>query len=88
MPTPGTGSVPELQLVPFQLEHFPILQRWFATEKELVQWAGPALRHPLSLEQMHEDLAESRRRPPLRLLWSVLMGLLRQEWAAGGAGND
>ncbi|KAB0785224.1 N-acetyltransferase, partial [Pseudomonas aeruginosa] len=24
MPTPGTGSVPELQLVPFQLEHFPI----------------------------------------------------------------
>ncbi|HEJ5354937.1 GNAT family protein [Pseudomonas aeruginosa] len=71
MPTPGTGSVPELQLVPFQLEHFPILQRWFATEKELVQWAGPALRHPLSLEQMHEDLAESRRRPPLRLLWSA-----------------
>lgn len=71
MPTPGTGSVPELQLVPFQLGHFPILQRWFATEKELVQWAGPALRHPLSLEQMHEDLAESRRRPPLRLLWSA-----------------
>lgn len=71
MPAPGTGSVPELQLVPFQLEHFPILQRWFATEKELVQWAGPALRHPLSLEQMHEDLAESRRRPPLRLLWSA-----------------
>ncbi|MFO7074907.1 N-acetyltransferase, partial [Pseudomonas aeruginosa] len=33
MPTPGTGSVPELQLVPFQLGHFPILQRWFATEK-------------------------------------------------------
>lgn len=40
MPTPGTGSVPDLQLVPFQLEHFPTLQRWFATEKELVQWAG------------------------------------------------
>lgn len=39
--TPGTGSVPDLQLVPFQLEHFPTLQRWFATEKELVQWAGP-----------------------------------------------
>ena len=36
-----------------------------------MQWAGPALRHPLSLEQMHEDLAESRRRPPLRLLWSA-----------------
>ena len=31
----------------------------------------PALRHPLSLEQMHEDLAESRRQPPLRLLWSA-----------------
>lgn len=40
MPTPGTGSVPELQLVPFQLEHFPILQRWFATERS---WCnGPA----------------------------------------------
>ena len=73
MPTPGTGSVPDLQLVPFQLEHFPTLQRWFATEKELVQWAGPALRHPLSLEQMHEDLAESRRQPPLRLLWSACL---------------
>lgn len=40
MPTPGTGSVQDLQLVPFQLEHFPILQRWFATEKG---WCnGPA----------------------------------------------
>lgn len=40
MPTPGTGSVPDLQLVPFQLEHFPTLQRWFATEKG---WCnGPA----------------------------------------------
>ena len=71
MPIPGSGCASELQLVPFQPEHFPTLRRWFATEKELVQWAGPALQHPLTFGQLQGDLAESRRQPPLRLLWSA-----------------
>ena len=53
MPTPGTGSVPDLQLVPFQLEHFPTLQRLVRHGKGAGAMGQPALRHPLSLEQMH-----------------------------------
>lgn len=58
-----------MELVQFTQEHFATLASWFPTEADLIQWGGPALRHPLDEAQMEAMLAEARMMPPGRLCW-------------------
>ena len=58
-----------LSLVPFAPEHFATLASWFASERDVVQWGGSALRFPLDAPQMQVMLDESRSEPPGRLCW-------------------
>ena len=63
-----------LRLAPFDTTHFATLLSWFATEAELVQWAGPFVRPPLDADKLAAMLAEGRTDPPGRLCWSGLDG--------------
>ncbi|MFW7267501.1 GNAT family N-acetyltransferase [Gluconacetobacter sp. Hr-1-5] len=60
-----------LRLVPFGPEHFPLLAQWFATQAEIVQWGGPLLSFPLTVQQLGAMLAEADSVPPSRLCWMV-----------------
>lgn len=40
-----------LRLVPFAPAHFDELASWFSDERELVQWGGPRVSHPLDASQ-------------------------------------
>jgi RimJ/RimL family protein N-acetyltransferase len=58
-----------LNLVPFAPEHFTVLAAWFGSERDVVQWGGPAVSFPLDSNQMQRMLEEGRSDPPARLCW-------------------
>jgi len=47
------------------------LSSWFATESDVVQWGGPAARHPFDAEQLQTMLPDQTT-PPARLSWMAL----------------
>lgn len=57
------------RLIPFAPEHFATLSDWFESEREVVQWGGPALSFPLRDEQLQAMVDEGRGEPPERLCW-------------------
>jgi hypothetical protein len=63
-----------LRLVPFGREHFPTLAAWFGSERELVQWGGTLVRHPLDETQMDAMLRLGETDPPERLCWMAAEG--------------
>lgn len=56
-------------LVPFAPEHFEVLSNWFASQADVVQWGGPLLSFPLTVEQLRPMLTEAETMPPARLCW-------------------
>lgn len=60
-----------LTLVPFTTAHFPLLSAWFESQRDVVQWGGPALTHPLTDDQFEAMLEEGVASPPARLCWMV-----------------
>ena len=63
-----------LTLVEFVPEHFGPLQRWFSREREVVQWGGAGLRHPLDDAQLQGIVDECRADPPVRAAWTAMVG--------------
>lgn len=61
-------------LIPFAPVHFARLLTWFASERDLVQWAGPTLAFPLDAAQLAAMLDEARGDPPVRLCWAARSG--------------
>jgi ribosomal protein S18 acetylase RimI-like enzyme len=57
-----------LRLVDFAPHHFEPLCGWFATERELVQWGGIAMHHPLDHAQLQRVVDER----PTRLSWMAV----------------
>lgn len=57
------------RLIPFSREHFPVLASWFGSQAEVVQWGGPLVSFPLTVEQLDGMLAEATATPPSRLCW-------------------
>lgn len=77
-----------LTLDPFTADHFSTLGRWFESEREVVQWGGSDLRHPLDDEQLQAMTAD----PAGRLCWMArhdreLVGhaQLALDWRNGNA---
>ena len=64
---------PEIDVVPFERPHFAALLGWFASEAEVVQWAGPFIRAPLDEPTLAAMLAETETVPPARLAWTGLV---------------
>lgn len=60
-----------LTLEPFAPSHYATLSSWFATEREVVQWGGPAVHHPLDVEQLQRMLPDAGT-PPSHLAWMAL----------------
>ena len=60
-----------LALEPFAPRHYATLSSWFTTEREVVQWGGPAVRHPLDAEQLHKMLPDTGAHPS-QLAWMAL----------------
>lgn len=56
-------------LIPFTSAHFATVMGWFTSERELVQWGGPALTHPLTASQLQAMLDERSNGLPARLCW-------------------
>jgi len=56
-----------LKLLPFAPAHFGTLASWFASEADVVQWGGPAVRFPLDAPQMQAMLEEAAGEKPARL---------------------
>ncbi len=82
----------ELALARFGVEHFATVASWFCSEREVVQWGGPAVHFPLDHDQMQSMLAEGRIRPPKRRCWmahrdSELVGhaQIAFDWRNGNA---
>ncbi|WP_394652773.1 GNAT family N-acetyltransferase [uncultured Sphingomonas sp.] len=80
------------RLVPFAPEHFDVLSNWFASEADVVQWGGPLLSFPLTVEQLRPMLTEAETMPPTRLCWmtehdGILVGhaQLGFDWRNGNA---
>lgn len=44
---------------------------WFPTERDAVQWAGPAIRHPVDAAQLSAMVVQGRGSPPDRRCWMV-----------------
>ena len=65
-----------LTLIDFEPAHFPLLRGWFAGEREVVRWGGPALHHPLDDRQLQAIVDERRASPPTRLSWMAQAGAL------------
>jgi RimJ/RimL family protein N-acetyltransferase len=65
-----------LVLEAFTPHDFATLASWFTSEREVVQWGGPAVHHPLTAEQMREMLPDAHQ-PPSRLAWMALRGASR-----------
>ena len=81
-----------MELIPFTEEHFAELASWFADEREVVLWVGPATTHPVDARQLASFLAEGRSTPPLRHCWMATDGTqllghahLRYDWRNGNA---
>ena len=64
-------SDPDLILEPFADPHFPTLASWFASERDALQWGGPAVHYPLTTEQMQAMLSDHQV-PPSRLAWMAV----------------
>ncbi len=81
-----------MELIPFTEDHFAELASWFANEREVVLWVGPATTHPVDAIQLASFLAEGRSTPPLRHCWMATDGTellghvhLRYDWRNGNA---
>lgn len=81
-----------MRLVPFGREHFATLATWFASERDVVQWGGTAVRYPLDDEQMAAMLRLGETSPPERRCWmaddqSGVVGhvQLAYDWRNGSA---
>lgn len=81
-----------LTLVPFSAMHFDVLSGWFASERDVVQWAGPAMSFPVDRAQLAAVVEDGRADPPLRLSWMAedegeLVGhaQLALDWRNGNA---
>ena len=55
------SNIPYPQLVPFGPQYFPTLISWITSEEELVQFAGPTFRYPLTPAQLTTNLADPKR---------------------------
>ena len=65
---------PELRLIPFGPEHFTTLSRWFADEREVVQWGGNGVHFPLDAGQMQAMVDETAGDRPRRWCWMAALG--------------
>ena len=63
--------VEDVKLESFAPRHYATLSSWFDSERDVVQWGGPALRHPLDDEQLQTMLPDEAT-PPARLSWMAL----------------
>ena len=63
-----------LSLVEFAPEHFGRLRAWFTSEREVVQWGGAGLHHPLDDAQLQGIVDECRADPPQRGAWTAVDG--------------
>lgn len=61
-----------IELIDFEPSNFPVLRNWLPTERDLVQWGGPDLEHPVTDRQLEEMIAEGRSTPPRRLSWMAV----------------
>jgi RimJ/RimL family protein N-acetyltransferase len=61
-----------LTLVDFEPTHFDELISWFGSEREVVQWGGIALQHPLDHAQLQAILDEGLTDPPARHSWMAV----------------
>lgn len=48
----------QLELIPFTIDHFPLLEREITDAQFLMQWAGPKYGFPLSWQQMEARILE------------------------------
>ncbi len=81
-----------LSLVPFTADHFATLSGWFASEREVVQWGGSAVRFPLNDEQLQAMTDEALTEPATRWCWMAERGAelvghvqLALDWRHGNA---
>jgi RimJ/RimL family protein N-acetyltransferase len=88
----GPMQLTRLALVPFTADHFATLAGWFASEREVVQWGGSAVRFPLDDEQLQAMTDEALTDPPTRWCWMAqcdaeLVGhaQLALDWRHGNA---
>lgn len=68
-PTSASMSTPVLELVEFRPAHFELLAGWFASPREVMQWGGNGVRHPLDAAQLQAIVDERAAVPPTRLSW-------------------
>lgn len=61
-----------LTLTEFEPCHFDALISWFANEREVVQWGGDALYHPLDQVQLQAIVDEGLQTPPARWSWMAV----------------
>ena len=64
-------SDPDLKLEPFADRHFATLASWFRSERDVLQWGGPTVHHPLTGEQMYAMLPDQDTLPS-RLAWMAI----------------
>lgn len=63
-----------LSLVAFEPSHFALLRSWFTSEREVVQWGGVLVHHPLDDAQLQAIVDLGRTDPPTRLSWMAAEG--------------
>ncbi len=61
----------DLMLEPFEASHFSTLASWFESERDVVQWGGPAVHHPLDAAQLQTMLPDTAARPS-HLAWMAV----------------
>ncbi len=71
MPSTPNKQVYALSLVPFADEHFATLSGWFQSQKEVTQWGGPGLLHPLDKSQLAPMMVEVDHSAAKALCWMV-----------------
>jgi RimJ/RimL family protein N-acetyltransferase len=88
----GPMESTRLALVSFTAAHFATLAGWFASDREVVQWGGGAVRFPLDDEQLQAMTDESLTEPATRWCWMAqrdgeLVGhaQLALDWRHGNA---
>lgn len=62
-----------MHLVSFQDADIPVLLSWFDGEPAVVQWGGPDMVWPLTVEQFGIMLAQARATPPRRLMFNGIV---------------
>lgn len=60
-----------LTLEPFGPSHFAALASWFESERDVVQWGGSAVHHPLDAAQLQTMLTDVAARPS-HLAWMAV----------------